>query len=237
MPVSSVLSPAYILHRYPYRETSLLLDCFVRSMGRMQLIARGARRNKKSGSLPFQCFTPFMIGWYGNHELKTLTQIETLGLSVILEGERLACGFYLNELLMRLCKPYDAHERLFEAYDTALARLGRDDEKPGAILREFELLLLAEMGFAIDFNLVNFQVGDDRVEPACLYHYLSGQGFVTVNTSQENSKCFSGATLKAISRKSWSQPGILAAAKRLTRLALAPLLGDKPLKSRVLLGR
>lgn len=36
--------PAYVLHTYPFRETSLIVELFSRDFGRMALLARGARR-------------------------------------------------------------------------------------------------------------------------------------------------------------------------------------------------
>ena len=36
--------PAYVLHSYPFRETSLIVEVFSRDHGRVALLARGARR-------------------------------------------------------------------------------------------------------------------------------------------------------------------------------------------------
>ena len=37
--------PAYVLHTYPYMETSLIVEAFSRRHGRVSLLARGARVN------------------------------------------------------------------------------------------------------------------------------------------------------------------------------------------------
>ena len=34
----------YVLHTYPYKETSLIVEAFTRNFGRVALLARGARR-------------------------------------------------------------------------------------------------------------------------------------------------------------------------------------------------
>ena len=34
---------AYVLHTYPFRETSLIVEAFSRDYGRVALVARGAR--------------------------------------------------------------------------------------------------------------------------------------------------------------------------------------------------
>ncbi|MDH4215716.1 MAG: recombination protein O N-terminal domain-containing protein, partial [Gallionella sp.] len=40
--------PAFVLHSYPFSETSLILDVFSRNHGRLPIMARGARRPKSS---------------------------------------------------------------------------------------------------------------------------------------------------------------------------------------------
>jgi DNA repair protein RecO (recombination protein O) len=35
---------AFVLHAYPYSETSLLVEAFTRAHGRLPLVAKGARR-------------------------------------------------------------------------------------------------------------------------------------------------------------------------------------------------
>ena len=38
------LQPAYLLHSYPWRETSLIVEVFSLDHGRVSLLAKGARR-------------------------------------------------------------------------------------------------------------------------------------------------------------------------------------------------
>ncbi|MBC7802650.1 MAG: recombination protein O N-terminal domain-containing protein, partial [Candidatus Parcubacteria bacterium] len=35
--------PGFVLHAYPYKETSLIVEVFTRAFGRVGLLARGAR--------------------------------------------------------------------------------------------------------------------------------------------------------------------------------------------------
>ena len=39
---------AYLLHAYPYSETSLILEVFARDHGRLAMLARGARRPRSA---------------------------------------------------------------------------------------------------------------------------------------------------------------------------------------------
>ncbi|HBH36525.1 MAG TPA: DNA repair protein RecO, partial [Gammaproteobacteria bacterium] len=91
---------AFLLHRRPYRDTSLLLECLIAGEGRMPLIARGAAKGRLKGIL--QPFQPLMLKWRGRGEVMTLTHAEAAEKPVDLKKKLLYCGFYLNELLMRL---------------------------------------------------------------------------------------------------------------------------------------
>lgn len=139
--------PAYVLHRYDWSESSLILDAFTRRLGRVALVAKGAKRPSSSFRpvlLPLQALR---LGFGGDGEIRTLKGAEWAGGHVMPTGEALLAGYYLNELLMRLLAREDAHPELFDAYGQAVALLasGHDEALP-AVLRSFELLLLRETG-------------------------------------------------------------------------------------------
>src|SRR3954464_9342317 len=108
--------PAFVLHSYPYKETSLIVDMFTRDYGRVALVAKGAKRplSKLRGVL--QTFQPLSISWSGKTEVRTLTAAEWIGGLVPLEKSALLCGFYLNELLVKLLARDDPHPALFDHY-------------------------------------------------------------------------------------------------------------------------
>src|SRR5438034_11820208 len=137
----------YVLHTYPYKETSLIVEAFTRSHGRVALLARGARRPRSAMRGVLLSFHPLRLGWSGSGELATLMQAEWAGGALLLGGRGLMCGFYLNELVLRLLPRDDPHEALFDAYSEALARLSAAQSFP-AVLRSFEKRLLAELGYA-----------------------------------------------------------------------------------------
>src|SRR5688500_7866145 len=131
---------AYVLHSYPYRESSLLLETFTRPYGRVTMVARGARRPRSALRGVLQAFQPVSLAWFGKGEVRTLLRAEWQGGLGLLQGEALMCGFYLNELLMRLMPREDPHEALFERYQQALSALaatGKGEASP-AVLRAFE---------------------------------------------------------------------------------------------------
>jgi len=139
--------PAFVLHAYPYKETSLIVEAFSRRFGRIGLLARGARRPRSAMRGVLLAFHPLRMTWSASAELGTLMSAEWGGSRTSLSGIGLMCGFYLNELLLRLLPRDDPHEALFDAYSAALARLGAD-EAQAAVLRGFERRMLAELGYA-----------------------------------------------------------------------------------------
>lgn len=144
-----LLQPVFILHRRPYRNTSLLLDAFSPDHGRMGLAARGAAapRSRLKGLL--QPFTPLLLSWSGAGDLATLTGAEDAGLPIALPPHRVLAGLYVNELLMRLLRRLDPQTGLFTAYRTLLTELATaPNEEP--VLRRFEKQLLDELGYGLN---------------------------------------------------------------------------------------
>ncbi|HOV18396.1 DNA repair protein RecO [Ottowia sp.] len=140
--------PAYVLHHYDWSESSLIVEAFTRSHGRMALVAKGAKRpssNFRPVLLPLQ---PLLLSWGGEGEIRTLKGAEWGGGLVMPTGEALLSGYYANELLLRLLAREDAHPRLFDAYAALVHVLASPDAEvlSPAALRAFELLLLRETG-------------------------------------------------------------------------------------------
>jgi DNA repair protein RecO (recombination protein O) len=223
------LARAYLLHQRPYRETSALLEVFSEDHGRLGLVARGARatRSKQRGDL--QLFRPLRLSWQARGELGTLTGMEADGAAGRLRGAALYSAFYLNELLMRLLVRHDPHPELFAVYHHSLQLLAvEEDVEP--VLRRFEMRLLQEAGYALalDCDVTN----GAAVQADKLYDYHLEAGPVMVTAAGAGGFLFTGASLLAMARYDFGDPGVLQDAKRLLRAALKLYLGDKPLKSR-----
>src|SRR5512135_568374 len=142
---------AFVLHSYPFRETSLVLEIFSRQHGRVPLVARGARRPRSALRGLLMGFQPLSMSWFGKHELRTLHSAEWQGGQPQLQGTALLCGFYLNELLLNLMARDDAHPQLFDYYQHALLRLAAETDH-AATLRSFEKRLLQELGYALGLD-------------------------------------------------------------------------------------
>jgi DNA repair protein RecO (recombination protein O) len=145
---------AYVLHTYPYSETSLIVELFTRAHGRIAVVAKGARSATSKLRGLMSAFQRLDVAVSGRSELKTLKSAEHTQIGAQLAGEALLAAFYLNELVLRLTHKEDAYPALFDAYQEAITAL-RAPSLPATqiaiTLRRFERLLIAELGYAIDF--------------------------------------------------------------------------------------
>ena len=115
----------YVLHTYPFKETSLIVEIFSKEFGRVSLVAKGARRPKSALRGMLQSFQALEASWSGIGELKTLHGIDWCDQYLPMEGNSLICGFYLNELLLRLLPKEDNYESLFNFYHTTMENLSQ----------------------------------------------------------------------------------------------------------------
>lgn len=217
---------AYVLHARPFRETSLLLELFTEKLGRYSAIARGASKGKSSTRILLQPFNFLQVSLQGHGELLTVTQVERSGAPCFLSGQAAVCGLYLNELLYDTLHRHDPHPVLFQSYHHTLLQLaaGKDAK---IILRQFELVLLEELGYGIHFS---------NLEANQYYRYDPKNGFQQLaRFYEEDPGCFSGETLLALAAENWQHKEVLRAAKRLTHLAFTPLLAGKAIRARELL--
>ena len=227
------LQPAYVIHSRPYRDTSALLEVFTAEYGRISLVARGTRRQTRRGSKAamLQPFSPLLLSFSGRKELKTLIAAEPVKGMSMLRGERLFSGLYVNELLARLLHRNDAHPKLIAAYDSSLKALA-GNVAVDRILREFEMILLEELGYGLNLGLDG--ASGDPVDRTLRYRYDSGLGLVASdNATNGSAETYLGADLLAIESGELEGP-VRQAAKRLLRQVLDVQLGDLPLHSREL---
>lgn len=223
--------PAFVLHTRPWRETSLIVDVLTRHHGRIGLVARGARRQTSSLKARLIPFQPLTLSWFGKSQLRTLHAAEWQGGGLMLRGHALMCGFYLNELLLRLLPDGDAHEGLFDLYAVTLNALNalNAPSEVEPVLRRFELDLLSELGYAQPLGHLD---NNDALHPSNRYSYALGHG---VTAWQRDTPSYLGKTLLDLAAGDLSDPITLAEGKILMRSLLAYYLGDKPLATRQLL--
>jgi DNA repair protein RecO (recombination protein O) len=229
------LLSAYVLHTRPWRDNSLLVDVLLQQGYRVRGIARGQRkqsgRNKGTVCQPFR---PLLIAVAGKSELKTIIHLDADGPAFALPGDRLYAGFYANEILLRALPEADPHPPLFIAYRHLLAALvdrQLDIEPP---LRRFELTLLNELGYGIDFY--HDARSGEALRSGANYAFVAETGFVELDARQlrDHGNVYSGSHLLQVGQGQIESGAGRTVAKQLMRQALRPLLGNKPLQCRML---
>jgi len=226
-----VLQPAFVLHRRPYRDTSLLLEAWTPEQGRLGLIARGVRTRRSRWQGLLQPFQPLLLSGSGKGELLTLTVAEEAGRPLTPPPPRWLSGLYANELLLRLLPRYDPHPALFAAYQTVLEALAGPAAEESA-LRIFEKRLLAELGYGL---LLDAEADSGApIVAGNVYRYVLERGPYSA-TRTNGGILISGQSLLALRQERLVDAEVLRETKRLTRAALGLYLQGRPLRTRQLL--
>ncbi len=201
------------------------------TLGGFRLVAKGAKRPKSALRGVLRAFQPLLLSWGGKSELRTLYKAEWQGGQKPLQGTGLICGFYLNELLVRLLHRNDPHEHLFEYYQKALAELSTlGDYIP--VLRGFEQRMLQELGYAL--TLDHDVASGKPIDPSREYSYEIERGPLRQG-SPAHGLVICGKTLVDMEQGDYSDAVTRQQSKTLMRYILNHYLGDQPLHTRQLL--
>ena len=236
------MDKGYVLHSYPYRETSLILQVWTERHGRLGLVAKGARRPRSASRSVLVPFQPLVLDWFGRGELRTLKNAEPAAPATPLAGQSLLSAFYLNELLLKLTTRDDPHEGLFTAYDAAISALraitreGRGQEDIERALRTFELRLLQELGYAVELSR---EAGSHApIVAEREYLYVVERGPILAPPAGEtpgNAVRLRGLTLIDLDRGRLEDAATVAQAKQLMRLLINHSLNGQELATRAIM--
>jgi DNA repair protein RecO (recombination protein O) len=222
----------YVLHTRKFQETSLLVEFFSRDEGRGSLLFKGIRRQQKkqlSSRAELHLFRKLSVQRVSRGELAVAKVIESLGDYVPLVGQAAVVGLYVNELIYRLVGRFEGQTALFDAYDRLIQTL-RVTPLDLKALRIFELAMLAELGFGIDFRFDARR--QTTIKMAEQYDFFPEQGFRSLARPEDSG--FSGADLIALGDGIMSDQGAKIV-KLVVRQVVHHLLGGRPLKARDLL--
>ncbi|HYA59705.1 MAG TPA: DNA repair protein RecO, partial [Burkholderiaceae bacterium] len=222
--------PAFVLHSYPWRETSLIVDVLTRDHGRVALAARGAKRPTSHFRGLLAPFAPIAVSWSGRAEIKSLVRAEWVGGLAPLRGDELLSAFYLNELLVRLLARGDPHEALFFSYAHALRALSLDAPQREQALRGFELDLLREIGVAPSFESTS---DGSPIDPDAWYRVDPEHGVrcVAAQTAPAAEYCVRGRTMQALARRDLAAVSQSQDARALLRQLIGYHLHGRPLNT------
>lgn len=243
-----VLQQAFVLHRRPYRDSSLLLEAFSRDHGRVGLVAKGARRASRTRpAAALQTLAPLLLSWTGRGDLVTLTAVETAASAPPLDGRRLLCALYLNELLVRLLARFDPHPTLYADYQHTLAALAEPQTAPAPLLRRFEKRLLDALGYGLLLTHCVASRRPVRAEGRYFYHLERGPLELTGGDDPLGGErepdgaaagvVISGRCLLALADERLADPQLARESLALLRAAIDQQLDGKPLQTRALLHR
>ena len=219
----------YILHTYPFKETSLIAELFSKNHGRIPVVAKGARRPRSSLRGMLQSFQLLQATWSGRGEIKTLHNIEWCDKFLQVDGNALICGFYINELIIRLLPREDSHKKLFDFYHHTMKVLAGGINLEVA-LRRFELRLLQELGYEVP--LKEDESGELIIADK-LYVYEVEYGPSELSKTNNGVKIL-GQTLLDMAQDEYKEDNTQLQSKQLMRYLISYYLGDKPLNSRKL---
>ena len=219
----------YLIHHRKYREKSHIVHLFTQEYGRVDGILR---------QTPPPQYQPIRLQATGKSELKNFTKLEILNQPVFFHGDAIFDGFYLNEIVLRLCPLEEAMPQTFEQYQLTLLQLQQLASHKQAslflrqILRQFEHVLLQELGYAIDFSV---DASQQDIQVNQHYQFQLNDGFLPVSRASRST--LEGALITSMQSYEDGQDFSheqLQLLGKLYRQMISSLLGDRPLKSRQL---
>ncbi|TAK92219.1 MAG: DNA repair protein RecO [Burkholderiaceae bacterium] len=222
-------APAYVLHRHPYSESSLILELFTREQGNLPVLAKGAKRPNSALRSSLMLFQPLLATFSGKHEVRTLQRAEWAGGVTPLPPSALLSGYYLNELLLKLLPRDDAHPQLFDAYTESLQALAAG-QNTALVLRRFEKILLRELGYAVHFET---DAAGQALNPNAYYQIHAELGVLEVHA--QHAEAWPGQVLLAIAAEQFDEPQVQQQARNLMRTLLNRHLDGRRLKTRQIL--
>ena len=169
---------AFVLHSWPWRESSLIVELLSVSHGRIAAIVKGARRPHSPVRGLLQPFLPLTIKISGKSEVKTLGKIQLLPPALELPVQHLPAALYANEVTLALVPRGVPDDASFAAYADCISELLH---RPTAelALRRLEKRLLVASGYAPAFD----QAADGMIQPDQTYALVEGKGWIATTSS------------------------------------------------------
>ena len=226
------LEPAFVLHTRPYQETSILVDLFTRSYGRLNAIAKGAKRPKSPLRSVLTPASKLSVSLSGKSELKTLSSVEIIDHFQLNNGVSFNSIIYVNELIIKATEKEDPHAVIFDDYEILLKKLSHQSDQVDMEqnLRNFELNLLQEMGYGIDLSR---DAGTNKkIEKDCIYRFYPDKGFTIDKDKVASQKSLTGLDIINFREGNFDKKETRDASKTIMRMALDFHLGSKTLNIR-----
>jgi DNA repair protein RecO (recombination protein O) len=223
--------PGFVLHSYPYKETSLIIEVFSRDFGRVALVAKGAKRPFSHLRSVLQTFQPLNLSWTGKGDIPVLMSADWVGGMLPLEKSSLLSGFYLNELIIKFLLRSEPNSQLFDQYVSSLNQLAHQ-EPLEIVLRRFEIALLRASGLIPEFKHCT-QNGKSII--ADQHYSFDPMNGVSPYVEANGAPVVLGKTLLDMAEGDYADPNTRMQSKILMRYLLSHHLHGGSLKTRQIL--
>lgn len=215
-----------VLNKRAFKESGFLVDLFTLQYGRVTLLVRG-RANPKRPLHHLELFS------YSDWHLKEgrvfhfAHEVDLL-YTFSLKGREIWTAYYLNELLLRLMPKHQPAPELFQVYQEVLSALADGVEEISPYLRNFERYLLAYLGILPDLF---YDAAGDPINPDKAYYLSHEEGLLPLEFP--GTFKILGSTVLKIAEEAPIVGEEALIYRNMMRYLLAPLIGEKPLQSRI----
>ena len=147
--MGQITTNAIVLRRADYRENDRMLTLFSPTLGRIDALCRGCRRQKSPLMAASELFCSGEYVLYQARERTTVIscQIADSYYPLRADYERLSHGMYALELCSAAVQPAQENERLFLLLLRALAYLSYDTVAPRRVTAVFLMGMMSLLGF------------------------------------------------------------------------------------------
>lgn len=215
---------AFVLQTWDWKETSLLVEFFTLTHGKVIAVARGAKRPSSHFRGILTPFSPLKISFSGQNDVKNLSKAQWMGGFFPIEGEALFSAFYVNELLVRLLVREDPLEGLFGSYVEVLKSLAQGEGSHEVALRSFELDLMTALGYGLPESDEPWYWDGEELKPL-RDRFIDVKQHILISTEM----------IEKLRQRDFSEADTLAFAKKLLRPMITHYVGEKPLNTRRIL--
>ena len=140
---------AIVVKRIPLRESSLLVTLFSREMGKLKVLAKGVRKEKKPVMAIFEPFTHVSLVYYEKLKSDThlCSEVSILESNSFLRSrlDYLSYASYLVDLVDTLFGLYDVHAEVFDLLSESFSLF--KISSPIQVARIFEVKVLEQVGW------------------------------------------------------------------------------------------
>ena len=151
-----VHSPAVVLRRFSYSDTSIIARCFTKEMGKISFMVRGAKRKKSPQSAFYEPMSHLDLVFHYNErrDIQTVSKANfaTTYKNIYGDLKRIAYGMAVVELTEKTITDHDPHSELFIVLINTLNTIDTRAEQLNLVYWYYQIKLLTLLGFKPDLD-------------------------------------------------------------------------------------